>query len=147
MSNRFGIGHDESQDQPKAESLQFAGSLLNIPITPRSRLNKVDQSNVIVKSTKRTSRVSTTRTFFCAKRTKPNLSAPKYPARLSRPKPLIGLNAAAASKVQSITTVLWRFNIVNPQPFARPAHPKQQRSKVLHRRSVQRENKSDSLGC
>lgn len=34
--------------------------------------------------------------------------------------------------------VHWRVDIIAPQPFAQPAHPKQQPSKVLHRRTVQK---------
>lgn len=37
---------------------------------------------------------------------------------------------------QEIDTSNFNVQVVAPQPYARPAHPKQQQSKVLHRRSV-----------
>ena len=137
MFNRIKIGYDESKSHQKISVNVHVMESLHAPISPRSRSTQFQKHGASLASANPMARPAPVKTFFRAKRSSSEDYSPKQPARLSRPLALSSIDSDMSP--DSTSVIVWPFLIITPQPFARPAHPKQQRSRVLHRLSVRRQ--------
>ncbi|MBC7546170.1 hypothetical protein H7171_00310 [Candidatus Saccharibacteria bacterium] len=137
MSNRIEIGYDESKGHQKIPAIVHVMESLHAPISPRSRSTPSQRHGASLANANPMARPAPVKTFFRAKRSSSEDYSPKQPARLSRPLALSSIDSDMSP--DSTSAIAWPFLIITPQPFARPAHPKQQRSRVLHRLSVRRQ--------
>jgi hypothetical protein len=148
MSDRSKIGLDNPVFRGRLRKPAAAQSL-HAPISQRSRPVPIGSNTLTtlpaIRPQPASNHAAEIRISTPSSNSMDGMVAKKQPSRLSRPAPVGVGRQAVPVPATSISALADRvtggpqkpLHIISPQPFARPAHTKLQRSKVLHRRSVQ----------